>query len=1276
MRRHSETIGRSCVGIQLGSNSVIRGGSIVTRIIRSTAAMAIVGLMASAAPATAQVTTATIIGTVRDGQGGVVPGTAVVLVSETLGTQMGEVFTNEAGEFVLANVRPDRYTVRISQDGFKTLERTGLTVSAGDRMGLGTLTIELGTLAETVMVTGEAPMLQTESGERSFSVPLETVQNLPIVDRSFIQLVTLTPGVGNTSVTGNSFNPGRIGGGGFNNIMMDGVSSMDTGNNGVMLQMNTESIAEVKILTSGYQAEFGRSSGLQITAITKSGTNQFSGSAYSVFRNSSWNANSKTNILNGDPISSLKEQDLGYSIGGPIGRPGGNNKLFFFYAHEYAPRTTSNAGGTVADIIRYRVPTALERQGDFSQSRDNNGNLFPFIKDPLLPGACAAGNTSGCFADGGVLGRIPANRLYDVGVNLLKMWPMPNVDVPGVGYNFETRPPEQSMLAMQPVFKIDYLPVQSVRTTFRYGGWRQQRKDVLGTLPGFNDTETYKPVVTTYAATASWTMTPTMFLEGTFGHAADDLNGCTLAQNNTGPVFCQNSIPVNPTSNRFNVGLGNFPYIYPDANIVPTDSYAHQVFTELEPPIWDGTRLQLVPSFANGWGSRIANANQPPNVPFPNYINLVRTYDVAINLTKVWGSHTIKTGFYRTQGLKKQQRQGWAGVISFANDTSNPLDSQFGFSNAALGVFSSYNQLSKYAEGDFRYNNTEFYIQDNWKASSKLSLAYGARFVHQAPQTDAKGQAVNFLPDQWNQGQAPLLYVAGCANGVSPCSGTNRQAMHPVTQQFLGPTSAGAIGTVVPGTGNTLNGLFVQGQGIDFSTYRWPALAVAPRVGLAYDMSGNQQFILRGSTGVYFDRPSGNNTFNLIQNPPTLVNATVRYGTLQSISGSGATLPAPVLNAFQYEMDLPTSVQWNGGFQMMLPWSSSVDFEYVGQHSYNTLRPGAVDVNANVNAIDFGAAFLPQYQDATLAPNATPGARAVTSDLMRAYKGYGTITMNGPFDWRTFHSLQLSFNRRFRNGFSFGFNDTIVLSRPPEHPAAVRSPERWVVRPARRSGRVRRPAGNVHPQPAGLQGRASCGTFQTWVRAPAGNGILAAIVNDWQISGVFTGQTGTTYDVGFTYQSGGGNINLTGSPDYPARVRIVGDPGNGCSDDPSRQFNTSAFQGPLSGSVGLDSRANVLTGCFEKNIDLSIARNVGIGGGRLLQFRVDLFNAFNFAGITGRNTTLALTSPNDPVTATNLPYDAAGNPIAARLRPAGAGFGVANAYQLPRRVQAYLRFSF
>ena len=168
--------------------------------------------------------------------------------------------------------------------------------------------------------------------------------------------------------------------------------------------MNTESIAEVKVLESGYQAEYGLRSGLQVMAVTKSGTNQFRGSVYNVRRNSEWNSNSKANKLNGVPKTVSKAQDIGFSIGGPIGKPGGNNKLFFFFAEEFNPAT---AGGTQQT---FRLPTALERQGDFSQTTDNLGNPYPYIKDPQSSGVCtatAAGDHSGCFQDGGVLGQDP-----------------------------------------------------------------------------------------------------------------------------------------------------------------------------------------------------------------------------------------------------------------------------------------------------------------------------------------------------------------------------------------------------------------------------------------------------------------------------------------------------------------------------------------------------------------------------------------------------------------------------------------------------------------------------------------------------------------------------------------------------------------------------------------------------------------------------------------------------------------------------------------------------
>jgi hypothetical protein len=186
---------------------------------------------------------------------------------------------------------------------------------------------------------------------------------------------------------------------------------------------------------------------------------------------------------------------------------------------------------------------------------------------------------------------------------------------------------------------------------------------------------------------------------------------------------------------------------------------------------------------------------------------------------------------------------------------------------------------------------------------------------------------------------------------------------------------------------------------------------------------------------------------------------------------------------------------------------------------------------------------------------------------------------------------------------------------------------------------------------------------------------IALIANDWQLSGVWTAATGTAYTVGFSYQNGGGNVNLTGSPDYAARVRIVGDPGSGCSGNELQQFNTAAFQGPTFGSTGLDSGASYLRGCFSSAFDLAIARNIRLGGNRSIQLRVDLFNAPNAAIITGRNTTVNLNSPTDPATATNLPFEN-GVLVPARATPRGAGFGVANAYQNARSVQAQVRFSF
>ena len=1238
---------------------------------RMVAAVAVLALL-SALPASAQITTASVTGTVKDSQGAVIPGAAVTLISETRGTQLSDVFTNSNGDFTFATVSPDRYTLQVTMQGFKTQKRTGVVVSAGDRMSVGSIAIEVGGLTDTVQVMAESPIVQTTSGERSFTVSREAVENLPIANRSFTALALLAPGV---TQDGNN-TPQRIGGGGDPNIMMDGVSTMDTGSNRPLLQMNVESIAEVKVLTQGYQAEFGRASGVQVTAVTKSGTNRLRGSVYDVQRDSDWYSNSKTNKLNGDPKPILKEKDWGYSIGGPIGKPGGNNKLFFFYSQEFSPRTAGN------NVVRYRMPTALERAGDFSQSTDNNGNPYPYIKDPLLTGACTPADQTACFRDGDVLGRIPADRLYQTGLNILKLYPMPNIANPGTNnYNFELTRPSESVLSWQPAVRVDYQPTHNLRATFKYSAWKQRDQTFLGTIPGFNDTKMQSAPVVSWTTSGNYTISPTMFLEATFGHSQNELAGCAQAQSSTGAIFCNNAagsqgIPMTDSASLQANGLGALPFLFPDATVLDPGYYAVKALNQVDPAFWDGSRMSKIPTFQ--WGGRIANA--PPTIGFPGWLNINTTNDFAISLTKVKGRHTMKTGFYNTHSYKAEQTSNAAfGTINFQQDSvgTNPFDTSFGFSNAALGTFSSFQQAQKYVETSSIYNNTEWYIQDNWKANNRLTFDYGLRFVHQQAQYDNLGQASNFLPDKWSLSAAPQLYVPGCANGVYPCSGNNRQAMDPATGQFLGPNTVNAFGTLVPNSGNTLNGLFLAGQeGLPKATYSAPALKVGPRFGMAYDMSGKQSVVLRGGIGVYYDRPSSTTFSGGVTNPPTSGTITVQYSQLQTLGNAGlTTVGAPSLNAFPREIELPTSVQWNSGIQMALPWSISVDGSYVGQHSYNQFN------GVNINAIDFGVAFLPSSQDPTQTPG-TLGSTILPTNQLRAIRGYGGITQQQNRAFRTYHSFQLSFNRRFRNGLSFGFNDTVSLYDHQQAGARlVHNPDGSFTFRADQA-QADDLLGDNAPVPHLMRGNFVW-DMPDIKSSQAAWRVLGFVVNDWQVSGIWAGarrssetSNSEAYTIGFSYQNGGSSTNLTGSPDYGARIKVIGDPGSGCSSDPLRQFNTSAFQGPAVGSVGLESGSNYVHGCFISTTDLAIARNIRLGGARNIQLRVDMFNAFNQAAITARNTTMNLSNPNDPITITNLPFDANGNVIDSRSRPRGAGFGVATGYQAPRTVQMQIRFSF
>jgi len=332
----------------------------------------------------------------------------------------------------------------------------------------------------------------------------------------------------------------------------------------------------------------------------------------------------------------------------------------------------------------------------------------------------------------------------------------------------------------------------------------------------------------------------------------------------------------------------------------------------------------------------------------------------------------------------------------------------------------------------------------------------------------------------------------------------------------------------------------------------------------------------------------------------------------------------------------------------------------------------------NLNAVDIGAAYLPQNQDPTLAGSTTvPGAAAYTQNLLRPYRGLSTINQNTTDFWDLYHSLQMSLNRRFRNGFSFGTNYTWGISFTGNTGLQKRLQHAADGTFSLRADQAAYEELNKNLDARPHYVKANAVWELPKVRANGGGFARAIghVVNDWQIAGVLTAGSGTTYDLSYSYRDNGGNVNLTGSPDYGARILYVGDPGSGCTDNQYAQFNTDAVKGPTYGSLGLESGRNILRGCPDRTVDLALMREIRMRGARRLEFRVDVFNAFNTVVINGRQTQIQYISPAD-LTIRNSQTRTDGSIDPARLTPRTAGFGAATGAQTMRNVQVQVRFAF
>jgi hypothetical protein len=1176
-------------------------------------------LLAAPLSLSAQSTSGSMSGSIQDKNGAAISNARVVVTDQSRQVSFTTT-TDGEGRFAFAQLQPARYNVKVESAGFRKFELKDVVLNANDKLSVGALTMEVGAVEQIVEVVSEGQQLKTESAERSDALVGEQLQNVAVNSRTYLALAAVTPGV---IVTGNFQTAGHAGlstisanGARFNQnqLTLNGVGNVDTGNNGDQLAtVSLDSVQEFKILTSNYQAEYGRSAGAQINVVTKSGSREFHGSGYLFHRHEGLNANNWKNNRDGLQRNLYRFNDVGYTIGGPVKIPKvlPEDKLFFFWSQEYQRQLRPQGRRDVT------LPTALERQGDFSQSVDRNGAKV-FIKDPLKSGACNATVQTACFTDSSRatasnptgLNIIPQARLYAPGVAILNIFPTPNAQsASNRGFNFTTQNPDsyprrEDMLRMDANlsnnwkmfghFLNNYDSVTSDYGSFVLGSNTPFGTPITDTRPGRS-----------IAVGVTTIISPTTTNEFTWGYSHNQIN----------------IDPVNDGLTRSKNGLTNLPVLFPSA--IQNDFIPRFQF--------NGTRINNEPTFGTN------------NAPFFNYNT---TIDWIDNFSKVWNQHLFKAGVYIQRSRKDQTSfANSSGQFNFGDSSGNPNDTGFGFANAAVGVFTSFNQASQYATGKYRYTNLEFYLQDTWKVTRRLTLDYGMRFYYIQPQYDSALQTATFLPERFDPSKAVRLYRPAL-------DGATRIAFDPVTGEKRPGTD---IGKIVPNSGNMFNGIAQAGKDVSKYLMENRGFQYGPRLGLAFDLTGDQNIVLRAGGGVFYDRFQGNETFDMLTNPPTTLAPTLVNGFIKDINPNSVLFAPFGLNAFSFEGKIPTVYNYSLGVQAKLPYELLLDVAYVGSVSRHLLQ------RLNINPIQYGATFLPQNQDPTKTGSAPLGSNALDADFLRRYQGYGSITLHQMGGTSNYNSLQVGLNRRFARGLFFGLAYTWSKAL-----ATVTNDGDFI--------RIDSNTRLANYGPAGFDRRHNFSINYIYElpniarRFGADNKFTRAAFDGWQISGITRFQSGSPFGVGFNIPNIG-NQNITGSNTEGGRVKLIGNPLDGTSDDPYRRLNPAAFAAPAVGSIGLDAPVNYLTTPGINNWDLTLQKEFSIKEAVRLQLRADAFNVFNHTQFSGINSTINFTSLTNS-TPTNLPFNADGS-----LRDRN-GFGTVSAARDPRIMQLVVRLQF
>ena len=1040
--------------------------------------------------------TGTITGVIKDDAGASVAGSRVVATNTGTSATL-ETVSNENGTYTFRAVPVGNYNLSVEASGFKKTNLTNVTVRVNEESRLDA-TLSVGAISEQVTVTAEVSQVNTTTSTLKTTIDERRINELPLNGRDPNALVQLVAGVQpdtRTSLTSGATYPGAVsvssngGRGNTTNYILDGGSNNDSYSNQSNPTPNPDALQEFSVQTNNFSAEYGRNLGAVVNAVTKSGTNNFHGSAFEFVRNDALNA---TNYFTPGKRDGLKRNQFGGTIGGPLPLPNfgeggpvfdsGRDRSFFFFSYQ-GTRTRQQPSDSTAV-----VPTAAQRAGDFS-------SISTALKNPAT-GTAFAGN------------QISPTLFSPVTQQLLKFIPLPNE---GGGLLRFAVP-----IALdddQYMIRLDHRFSEKNNLFGRY--WVSKASQ-----PAFLDSSNY--------------------LASSFGRVWKN----TIFGLNDTHIFSPRV--VNNTVFTFNQTNNVNTHVYP------------QSLRSLGANYYNDSAPQIQLTVSGFFGINTGDTNTFAR----------REYQIANTTRITTAKHYISLGgdySYATNDIVNNFRAN--GQFTFNNSA--------GFTGNAVADFF----LGKFAtlvQGVGEYKNTVahfpgLFVQDDYRVSRKLTLNLGLRWDPFIPYTDKNNRLASY-----RAGQKTTVY------------------------------NNAPVGILYPDD----PGLPEGGYDASLSNF-------GPRVGFAYDLTGDGKTSIRGGYGIFYDRPNLISTNSSANQAPFGTLVSFNGNSLNSLSepyagrinpfpqainpGPNAAFVFPI-SVFSYDPNLK-----NGKLQ-----AYNVSFEreifptYVFRAAYAGSKGSRLAIVREANPAIY-----------------TAGATTSTTNARRPLAPfYGSIASVESRGFSRYNSLQLTLDKRFNRGFSILASYT--LSKSTDNSSENKE------------------TGITQINPFDLNFDEGLSNFDHRHRFTASflyefpnkysNRVARTLLGGWNFTGILTLQSGTPFSVlsgvdNARSGTGGQLADLNGDGTLPSNrsrgERIL------------RWFNTTAYTTNALGTFGNSGR-NTLTGPGFKSLDIGLIKNFTIRENFKLQLRGEAFNVLNNVNLNLPNSTVTsgtfgrITSAGDP----------------------------------------------